>query len=144
MIQVKQIGAFVGGCMFVLALASCSSTTSAPKIDPSVKYSQKDNAFYERNVNAAFNHARAAEVAGSQSNNALLVHHAQIALAEVKEAQRAGSNTPLDDAMVSLTKALEEGQKGQTQEATQNAKDAREKLSHAADVGIVDSNNKTP
>jgi small metal-binding protein len=144
MIQVKQIGAFVGGCMFVLALASCSSTTSAPKIDSSVKWSQKDNAFYERNVNAAFNHARAAEVAGSQSNNALLVHYAQIALAEVKEAQRAGSNTPLDDATVSLTKALEEGQKGQTQEATQNAKDAREKLSHAADVRIVDSNNKTP
>ena len=142
MIQVKQIGAFVGGCMFVLTLASCSSTTSAPKIDPSVKWSQKDNAFYERNVNAAFNHARAAEVAGSQGNNALLVHHAQMALGQVNEAQRTGSNTPLDDATVSLKKSLEEGQKGQTQEATQDAKDAREKLSHAADVRIVDSNNK--
>jgi small metal-binding protein len=144
MIQVKQIGAFVGGCMFVLTLASCSSTTSAPKIDPSVKWSQKDNAFYERNVNAAFNHARAAEVAGSQGNNALLVQHAQLALAEVNEAQRAGSNTPLDEATVSLKKSVEEGQKGQTQEATQDAKDAREKLSHAADVRIVDSNNKIP
>lgn len=142
MIQVKQIGAFAGGCMFVLTLASCSSTTSAPKIDPSVKWSQKDNAFYERNVNAAFNHARAAEIAGSQGNNALLVHHAQIALGQVKEAQRTGSNTPLDDAIVSLNKSLEEGQRGQTQEATQDAKDAREKLSHAAEVRIVDSDNK--
>lgn len=142
MIQVKQIGAFVGGCMFVLTLASCSSMTSAPKIDPSVKWSQKDNAFYERNVNAAFNHARAAEVAGSQGNNALLVHHAEIALSQVNEAQRVGSNTPLDDATVSLKKSLEEGQRGQTQEATQSVKDAREKLSHAADVRIVDSNNK--
>jgi hypothetical protein len=43
---------------------------------------------------------------------------------------------------VSLNKSLEEGQRGQTQEATQDAKDAREKLSHAADVRIVDSNNK--
>jgi hypothetical protein len=128
--------------MFVLTLASCSSTTSAPIIDPSVKWSQKDNAFYERNVNAAFNHARAAEIAGGQGNNALLVHHAQIALGQVKEAQRTGSNTPLDDAIVSLNKALEEGQRNQTQEATQDAKDAREKLSHAADVRIVDSNNK--
>jgi hypothetical protein len=142
MIQVKQIGVFAGVCMFVLTLASCSSTTSAPKIDPSVKWSQKDNAFYERNVNAAFNHARAAEIAGSQGNNALLVHHAQIALGQVKEAQRTGSNTPLDEAIVSLNKSLEEGQRGQTQEATQDAKDAREKLSHAADVRIVDSNNK--
>lgn len=142
MIQVKQIGAFAGVCMFVLTLASCSSTTSAPKIDPSVKWSQKDNAFYERNVNAAFNHARAAEIAGGQGNNALLVHHAQIALGQVKEAQRTGSNTPLDDAIVSLNKSLEEGQRGQTQEATQDAKDAREKLSHAAEVRIVDSDNK--
>jgi hypothetical protein len=128
--------------MFVLTLASCSSTTSAPKIDPSVKWSQKDNAFYERNVNAAFNHARAAEIAGGQGNNALLVHHAQIALGQVREAQRTGSNTPLDDAIVSLNKSLEEGQRGQTQEATQDAKDAREKLSHAAEVRIVDSDNK--
>lgn len=142
MIQVKQIGAFTGVCMFVLTLASCSSTTSAPKIDPSVKWSQKDNAFYERNVNAAFNHARAAEIAGGQGNNALLVHHAQIALGQVREAQRTGSNTPLDDAIVSLNKSLEEGQRGQTQEATQDAKDAREKLSHAAEVRIVDSDNK--
>ena len=142
MIQLKQIGAFAGGCMFVLTLASCSSATSAPKIDPSVKFLQKENAFYERNVNAAFNHARAAEVAGSQGNNALLVHHAQIALGQVKEAQRVGSNTPLDDATVSLKKALEEGQRNQTQDAMQNARDAREKLSHAADVRIVDSDNK--
>jgi hypothetical protein len=60
----------------------------------------------------------------------------------VKEAQRTGSNTPLDDAIVSLNKSLEEGQRGQTQEATQDAKVAREKLSHAAEVRIVDSDNK--
>lgn len=142
MTQIKQIGAFAGGCMFVLTLASCSSTTSAPAIDPSVKWSQRDNAFYERNVNAAFNHARAAEVAGGQGDSALLVHHAQIALSEVREAQRTGSNTPLDDALVSLNKSVEEGQRGQTQEATQDARSARERLSHAAEVRIVDSNYK--
>lgn len=142
MIQVKQIGAIAGVCMFALTLASCSSTPSSPKIDPSVTWSQKDSSFYERNVNAAFKHTRAAEVAGNQGNNALLVHHAQIALGQVKEAQRAGSNAPLDDAMVSLKKSLEQGQRSQTQEATQSIKDAREKLSHAAEVRIVDSDNK--
>ena len=142
MIQLKQIGVFAGGCMFVLTLASCSSTTAAPKIDPSVKSSQKENAFYERNVNAAFNHARAAEIAGGRGDNALLVHHAQIALAQAKEAQRTGGNAPLDDAIVSLKKSLEEGQRNQTQDAMENARDAREKLSHAADVRIVDGDNK--
>lgn len=142
MIRLKQISAFAGGCMFMLTLASCSSATTAPAIDPSVKWSQKDNAFYERNVNAAFNHARAAEIAGGKGDNALLVHYAQIALAQAKEAQRTGSNAPLDDAIVSLRKALEEGQRNQTQEAMQNVKAARERLSHAADVRIVDSDNR--
>lgn len=142
MIQTKQIVTLAGCGMLMFALASCSSTQSAPAIDPSVKWSQKDNAFYERNVNAAFNHARAAEIAGSQGNNALLVHHAQIALGQVKEAQRAGSNAPLDDAMVSLRKSLEQGERNQLQEATQSVRDAREKLSHAAEVRIADSDNR--
>ena len=49
---------------------------------------------------------------------------------------------PLDDAIMSLRKSVEEGQKNATQDAMQSAKDAREKLSHAADVRIVDSANK--
>ena len=142
MIQVKHIGAFAGGCMFVLTLVACSSTTGAPKIDPSVTHLQKENAFYERNVNAAYNHARAAEIAGGQGNNGLLVHHAQIALGQAQEAQRTGSNVPLDDAIMALKKSVEDGQKNATQDAMQSAKDAREKLSHAADVRIVESANK--
>ena len=142
MMQVKQIGVIAGGCMVALALAACSSTPSSSPIDPSVKWSQRDSSFYERNVNAAFKHARAAEVAGSQGDNALLVHHAQIALGQMKEAQRAGSNAPLDDAMASMKKSLEQGQKNQTQEATYHVRDAREKLSHAADVRVTDSDNR--
>ncbi|MDO8356074.1 MAG: small metal-binding protein SmbP [Nitrospirota bacterium] len=140
--QVKKIGAFAGGCMFVLTLVACSSMTSAPTIDPSVKHLQKENAFYDRNVNAAYNHARAAEIAGGQGNNGLLVHHAQIALGQAQEAQRTGSNMPLDEAVMSLRKSVEEGQQNATQDAMQSAKDAREKLSHAADVRIVESANK--
>lgn len=136
--QVKQIGVFVGGCMIALTLASCSSTASAPAIDPSVKWSQRDNAFYERNVNYAFNHARAAEIAGSQGNNALLIHHAEIAIGQVKEAQRTGSNAPLDDAMELLRKSREQAQGNQMQDATQSARNACEKLSHAAEVRVVD------
>ena len=142
MMQIKQIGVIAGGCMVALSLVACSSTPSSSPIDPSVKWSQRDSSFYERNVNAAFKHARAAEMAGSKGDNALLVHHAQIALGQMKEAQRAGSNAPLDDATVSLKKSLEQGQKNQTQEATDHARDAREKLSHAAEVRIVDSDNK--
>lgn len=144
MIQIKQIGAFAGGCMFVLSLVACSSTTSAPKIDPSVKHLQRVNAFYDRNVNAAYNHARAAELAGSQGNNGLLVHNAQMALGQANEAQRTGSNVPLDEAVVSLRKSVEEGQKNNTQDAMESAKDAREKLSHAADVRIIETANKLP
>lgn len=140
--QIKKIGAFAGGCMVVLALVACSSATSAPKIDASVKHLQKENAFYDRNVNAAYNHARAAEVAGGQGNNGLLVHHAQIALGQAHEAQRTGSNVPLDEAVMSLRKSVEEGQKNNTQDAMESVKDAREKLSHAADVRIVESANK--
>ena len=142
MIQVKTIGAFVGGCMFLVTLVACSSTTGAPKIDPSVTHLQKENAFYERNVNAAYNHARAAEVAGGKGNNGSLVYHAQIALGQAQEAQRTGTNVPLDDAIMSLKKSVEQGQKNETQDAVQSAKDAREKLSHAADVRIVESANK--
>jgi uncharacterized membrane protein YccC len=142
MIQLKQIGAFAGGCMFVLTLTSCSSTTTATKIDPSVTSLQIENAFYERNVNAAFNHARAAEIAAGRGDNALLVYNAQIALAQAKEARRTGGNAPLDDAIASLRKSLEEGQRNQTQDAMQDVKAAREKLAHAADVRIVDSDNK--
>lgn len=140
--QVKTIGAFAGGCIFVLTVVACSTTTGAPKIDPSVTHLQKENAFYDRNVNAAYNHARAAEIAGGQSNNGLLVHHAQIALGQAQEAQRTGTNVPLDDAIMSLKKSVEQGQKNDTQDAMQSAKDAREKLSHAADVRIVESANK--
>jgi hypothetical protein len=142
MMQIKQIGVIAGGCMVALSLVSCSSTPSASPIDPSVKWSQRDSSFYERNVNAAFKHVRAAEIAGNQGDNALMVHHAQIALGQMKEAQRAGSNAPLDDATVSLKKSLEEGQKNQTQDAASHIRDAREKLSHAADVRITDSDNR--
>jgi hypothetical protein len=141
MMQIKQIGVIAGGCMVALSLVACSSTPSSSPIDPSVKWSQRDSSFYERNVNAAFKHVRAAEIAGDKGDNALLVHHAQIALGQMKEAQRAGSNAPLDDAMVSLKKSLEQGQKNQTQEATGHVRDAREKLSHAADVRITDRDN---
>ena len=140
--QIKTIGAFAGGCMVALGLVACSSATNPPKIDPSVKHLQRENAFYDRNVNAAYNHARAAEIAGGQGNNGLLVHHAQIALGQAQEAQRTGSNVPLDDAILSLRKSVEDGQKNATQDAMQSAKDAREKLSHAADVRIVESANK--
>jgi putative cell wall-binding protein len=75
-------------------------------------------------VQAAIKHARAAEDAGEQSNAQVLVNHAQMALNKAKEAQKAGHNARLNEAVYALGEAIEHGRKG-------DVKDAREHMMHA-------------
>lgn len=83
-------------------------------------------------VSEAIRHAREAEEAGKKGRPEVLVKHAEMALDNAKEAQRAGHNELLNDGVFSLGEAIEHGKKGDVKDATEHVMHAMMKLSQAA------------
>jgi hypothetical protein len=67
----------------------------------------KENPFFNSRIEKAVKHAREAEIAGNLGQAPELLQHAQLSLAQAREAQRAGSVPGLNEGIASLRKTLE-------------------------------------
>jgi hypothetical protein len=66
----------------------------------------KDNAFFDRYIEKAVKEARQAEIAGNQGHASEMVEHANLALTQAKQAQRAGNVPGLNEGILALREAL--------------------------------------
>jgi hypothetical protein len=66
----------------------------------------KDNAFFDRYIEKAVKEAREAEIAGNQGHAPEMVEHANLALTQAKQAQRAGNVPGLNEGILALREAL--------------------------------------
>lgn len=66
----------------------------------------KDNAFFDRAIEKSVKHTREAEIAGDQGNAPEMLQHANLALAQAKQAQRAGNVPGLNEGIIELREAL--------------------------------------
>jgi hypothetical protein len=66
----------------------------------------KENAFFDRYIEKAVKHAREAEIAGDQGNAPEMLQHANLALVQAKQAQRAGNVPGLDEGIIELREAM--------------------------------------
>jgi hypothetical protein len=66
----------------------------------------KDNAFFDRYIEKAVKEAREAEIAGNQGHAPEMVEHANLALTQAKQAQRAGNVPGLNEGIMALREAL--------------------------------------
>jgi hypothetical protein len=85
--------------------------TRYSQVQPMVKeYSDpqvlKDNAFFDRYIEKAVKEARQAEIAGNQGHAPEMVEHANLALTQAKQAQRAGNVPGLNEGILALREAL--------------------------------------
>ena len=69
-------------------------------------YRVKESAFFNRYIENAVKHTREAEIAGDQGNAPEMVQHANLALAQAKQAQRAGNVPGLNEGVIELKEAL--------------------------------------
>ncbi len=69
----------------------------------------KESAFFDRYVGKSVRHAREAEIAGDQGNSIELMQHANLALADAKQAQRAGNVPGLEEGIFELREAMTVG-----------------------------------
>jgi hypothetical protein len=66
----------------------------------------KESAFFDRYIEKAVKHAREAEIAGDQGNAPEMLQHANMALVQAKQAQRAGNVPGLDEGIIELREAM--------------------------------------
>ena len=95
-------------------------------------YRIRENPFFSLHIDKATEHARAAEIAGSQGQPIDLLDHAQMSLLQAKEAQRAGNVPGLSEGIMSLREALRLPEGSSVGEATAYVRDARKNLHQAA------------
>lgn len=69
-------------------------------------YLTKQSAFFDRYIETAVKHAREAEIAGNQGHAPELLEHANLALAQAKQAQLAGNVPGLNEGIIALRAAL--------------------------------------
>jgi hypothetical protein len=103
-----------------------------------VRWTQ-ESAFYDRYTDKAAKHARQAEVAGNQGHTPEMLRHAELALDQAKEAQRAGHQPDLDAGIVALREAIVFANGSQIPAAATSVRDARIKLSKAAGIPAIDT-----
>lgn len=85
--------------------------TRYSQVQPTVKEYRdpqvlKDNAFFDRYIEKAVKEAREAEIAGNQGHAPEMVEHANLALTQAKQAQRAGNVPGLNEGIIALREAL--------------------------------------
>lgn len=96
-------GAFVAG--LANALGQADEKTPVKTSSNEIVRTQ-ENAFFDRHIDNAVKHARAAELAGNQGYAPDLFRHAQLSLDAAKQAQRAGNVPGLHEGILSLREAL--------------------------------------
>ena len=111
---------------------ACPSRIRPVVSDPSGVYRIRENPFFSLHIDKATNHALKAEIAGKQGRAIDLLNHAQMALLQAKEAQRAGNPPGLHEGIIELTEALRLPEETSIREATAYVRDARKNLHQAA------------
>jgi hypothetical protein len=102
----------IGVGVFLLVLGLTSYGADVPISDPPTLsdpqsiYLAKENPFFATHIEKAVKHAREAEIAGNLGQAPELLQHAQLSLAQAREAQRAGSVPGLNEGIAFLRKAL--------------------------------------
>jgi len=102
-----------------------------------VRWTQ-ESAFYDRYADKAVKHAREAEMAGNQGHVPEMLRHAELALDQAKEAQRAGHHPDLDAGIDALRQSIMLGQGNQAPGAASSIREARVRLSRAAGIPARD------
>ena len=111
---------------------ACPSRVRPVVTDPTGVYLIRENPFFSLHIDKATNHALKAEIAGKQGRAIDLLNHAQMALLQAKEAQRAGNPPGLHEGIIELTEALRLPEETSIREATAYVRDARKNLHQAA------------
>lgn len=111
---------------------TCPTRVRPVVTDPSGVYRIRENPFFSLHIDKATNHALKAEIAGKQGRAIDLLNHAQMALLQAKEAQRAGNPAGLHEGIIELTEALRLPEETSIREATAYVRDARKNLHQAA------------
>jgi hypothetical protein len=102
----------IGVGVFLLVLGLTSYGADVPISDPPTLsdpqsiYLAKENPFFATHIEKAVKHTREAEIAGNLGQAPELLQHAQLSLAQAREAQRAGSVPGLNEGIAFLRKAL--------------------------------------
>ncbi len=92
----------------------------------------RESAYFDRYMGKAVRHAREAEIAANQGHSAEMMRHAELALDQAKEAQRAGNVPGLPEGIAELRETLRHGQDMQWQDAMDHVRHARVNLAVAA------------
>lgn len=92
----------------------------------------RESAYYDRYIGKAVRHAKEAEIAANQGHSAEMLRHAELALDQAKEAQRAGNVPGLPEGISELRRTLHHGEDMQWQDAVDHVRHARVHLSVAA------------
>jgi len=111
---------------------TCPSRVRPVVNDPGNVYRIRENPFFSLHIDKATDHALQAEIAGKQGRAIDLLDHAQMALLQAKEAQRAGNLAGLNEGIIQLTEALRLPEGTSVREATAYVRDARKNLHQAA------------
>ena len=111
---------------------SCPSRIRPVVNDPGRAYLIRENPFFSLHIDKATDHALRAEIAGKQGRAIDLLDHAQMALLQAREAQRAGNLPGLNEGIIQLTEALRLPEGTSVREATAYVRDARKNLHQAA------------
>jgi hypothetical protein len=117
---------------------TCPSRIRPVVSNPSSIYLIRENPFFGRHIDKALGHAHAAEMAGNEGQAIELLDHAQMALVQAKEAQRAGNVPGLNEGIISLTEALRLPEGSSVRDATAYVRDARKNLTQAAGTKYVE------
>jgi len=117
---------------------TCPSRIRPVVSNPASIYLIRENPFFGLHIDKALGHARAAEMAGNEGQAIELLNHAQMALLQAKEAQRAGNLPGLNEGIISLTEALRLPEGSSVRDATAYVRDARKNLTQAAGTKYVE------
>jgi hypothetical protein len=102
-----------------------------------VDYS-RESAYFDRYMDKAVKHAREAEIAANQGHSTEMLRHAELALDQAKEAQRAGNVPGLREGIMELRATLRHGEDMQWQDSVDHVRSARVNLSQAAGINPRD------
>lgn len=91
-----------------------------------------ESAYFDRYMDKAVKHAREAEIAANQGHSAEMLRHAELALDQAKEAQRAGNVPGLREGISELRQTLRHGQTTNWVDAGDHVRLARMNLAQAA------------
>jgi hypothetical protein len=80
----------------------------------------RESAFFDRYIGKSVKHAREAEIAGEHGYSIEMNQHANLALADAKQAQRAGNVPGLEEGIFELSEAMTIGLSSNRTQATDN------------------------